>query len=1174
MGREQDTLISGSIINLPPLADLHDPRLPRAFKGWTEFSLNHAQQLSEIGIMKPRQVVDLAQEFSSTISKAIGVGIERSGLASISENKLVQLTDIVSGTGNRVIFMRHGEQSPPEWISSLTNPVLKKIRMMRDPFNRQDLLTNNGLVDVFVTALALLHVQVLTGRRTRIFSSENVRAKEAAYIISVVIPGSVVSPLEGLNCIIYKDEIDHPPVTEEDLMNDLPLGTMPWNPQLVDKLCKSPKSGMSQSEAIINTIGGLVEYADRKNGNKLAIVVTHNQQIAEVLKQVGKLEDPSIRFPELTMVVLNNTGLAILPRGVLGRTDLRLRDVEPISPLVHSFDQVDESILSRVGGKAANLVKMKKAGLPVPSGYCVTTDTHDYYIANGRLPGELITQIAGIKKVLGDKIAIRSSANCEDGTQLSMAGVFESFYVYHDEEIASAIEKIFRQSRSEEVAQFMAIHGKSVEDVKMGLIIQKLIEPETAGVMYTGINGDNLLIQYTDGFGARLVDGKTSGSAIIVNGNGEILESAGFESRPIPPVTIRQMSVYAGLIDGLFPGVPQDIEFANQDGVVHIVQTRTLTTGLGNVELNEIPEDCLEATKCQLRNLAAKEKQELGVKTAIFSDANYSELLPRPTEMDIGVYMYVWGGSDGMPGAKQIGHAGMGYLVGDQRTGIINYIGGRTYSSIARYASIYHIGFPETREEYFATLVNEYLDTVQEDPQRGAYPQMGLFLQDPTLVDLRMRYGNRSEEYFQVYQDFSTRMSKLADEYISNFHAKRLPEMKDFVRSMQEVGLGDMTNDQLRAQGIKILEHIRTVSFVDFVYAARLGFYYSQRLQDLLKQGLGLGSDDVQKMYSRLNQGLDGSAITEANIAIAIASSEEEALHIALPLVGHFSTGEMLEIRHRPLRDRPEALESYVKGIRQTGQYKEQFDGQREIRLATQQSLLVDLQGKKRDELRSVIKSSQTYMALRETVKYFFTKEYLLTRDVLEILGDRLILEDGDIYFLYPRELPQLVSNPNSMTHLIRARRQSFESYPKLNLPSVIRESDIDDLSLAVENNDDFTEAVGKFLAEGNQVEGVVVNLDEFGNLDSARVALEQYRAQDVPVILVATQLNLSHDPFISQAAGLVIENAGIVAHGAQRARELGKGAIGGIKSKQLRTGMKVFFDPVGRSVKRIDNYV
>ena len=317
MGKEQGTPVSGSIIDLSPIADLTDPRLPRAFKGWTQFRLNHAQEISQIGLLQPRQVVSLAQELSSTINGAIGVGTENSGFNIVSEEKVRKLTDAVSGEGNRVVFMRHGKQSPPEWISSLANPALQKIRMMRNPFNGRDLLTNNSLVDVFATALVLLHVQALTGRRTRIFSSENLRAKEAAYIISTVISGSLVSTLEGLSCIAYKDEVDQPPVTEEDLLIDLPLGTMPWDPQLVDKLCKRSKSGLSQSEIIISTIGNLVDYGDRKNGNKLAIVLTHNQQIAEVLREAGKLDDPSVRFPELTMVVLRNSGLFIFPRGVI-----------------------------------------------------------------------------------------------------------------------------------------------------------------------------------------------------------------------------------------------------------------------------------------------------------------------------------------------------------------------------------------------------------------------------------------------------------------------------------------------------------------------------------------------------------------------------------------------------------------------------------------------------------------------------------------------------------------------------------------------------------------------------------------------------------------------------------------------------------------------------------------
>ncbi len=849
-------------------------------------------------------------------------------------------------------------------------------------------------------------------------------------------------------------------------------------------------------------------------------------------------------------------------------------DLEARGGFLRSFEEVDNSMIPRIGGKAANLVRMRRVGLPVPAGYCIPTDVHDYYLENGNIPEGLTGEISQAKGILGGKVAIRSSANCEDGTDLSMAGVFQSHYVYRDEDIPKVVEQTYQQSRSEEVSRFMALHGKSAADVKMGLVIQELIEPEAAGVVYTGVNGNNILVQYIDDFGARLVDGETQGSSILVDEGSRIVESAGFETRPLSGSVVHQIVEHSRTIEGLFPGVPQDIEFAFKDGTVHILQARTLTADLGNVDLRETPEDALEGTKRKLRQLVAEEKRELGTPTAIFSDANYSELLPRPKEFDIGTHMYVWGGSDGIPGAKQLGHASMGYLVGAEAIPVISLIGGRTYFSIARSAGLYHIGFPETTQEYYATLVPEYLDAVQKDPEKGAYPQMGLYLQDPTLEDLQLRFGDRAQEYYQVYQTFAARMRGFADDYLTEFHNNRLPETTRFVEQIAQADIQSMSNEQLSDHAIGILEHNRTKSYVDFVNGARLGFYYSQRLQNLLQQNLGVEKDKAQRLYSRLNQGLDGSAITDANLAIADAATEEESLDVAQQLIGHFSTGEMLEIRHKPMRDDPDMLNSYVQGIRQTGDYRANFERQRGERIATQQEILLLVPVEDREEFAHVMQASQTYMAVRdrETAKYYLTKEYLYLRDTMELLGERAGLDSGDIYHLYPRELSQFASDPDSMLHLIRSRKQSFDNHTQLDMPTVIRESDIDSLSLLTDDEGVFTEATGKFLAEGPRVTGVIVNPDEFEDLDQVNAVMRQYQEQDILVILAATQMNLSHDPLIAQSAGLVIKNAGLVAHGAQRARELGKGAIGGITTKILKTGTEVLFDPETRMIKKTDN--
>lgn len=627
----------------------------------------------------------------------------------------------------------------------------------------------------------------------------------------------------------------------------------------------------------------------------------------------------------------------------------------------------------------------------------MTTDVYDYYAQNGTLPSDLILQLERIKEQLGGRVAVRSSANCEDGEELSMAGVFQSYYVRENDDIQEAVKRVYSHARSSEVAEFMALHGKQPSEIKMGLVVQRLIDPEWAGVVYTGVNGGNLLIQYVDGLGSVLVDGETHGSTILLNKDGSIRASTGFETRPISAGVIKQIRDSVATIENLYEGQPQDIEFASVDGELHILQARRLTADLGQVEIEETPEECLERSKLKFRQLATQEKRELGTQRAIFSDANFSELLPKPTEIDFGVFAYIFTGSDGVPGAIQLGRMEMGYPLGEESIGFMSYVGGRPYFSVARDAATFYAGFPKTRQEYFSTLVQEYLEAIQNDPSKGAYPEMGLYLQDPTLEDLKLRFGDKAPDYFQVYQDFVRGMRQQADGFLDQFKTREFIEMTNFAENNRAVDLSGMTNEELVTHCTGILEHLRTHSCANFVKSARLGFYYSQRLQSLLSERLRLGADESERVFARLSQGLDGSAITDVNVAIVDAETEKEALDLARQTVGHFSTGEMLEIRHQRLKDSPAALLAYVRGIRQSGQYREEFEKQKAERLITQQAILDSLPDPEKQEFEGVIQSTQIYMALRETVKYLFTQEYSLLRDALQVLGTRLGLEDDDI---------------------------------------------------------------------------------------------------------------------------------------------------------------------------------
>ncbi len=72
------------------------------------------------------------------------------------------------------------------------------------------------------------------------------------------------------------------------------------------------------------------------------------------------------------------------------------------------------------GGKAVNLGKLIRAGLPVPAGFAVSVGAFD---SMGKLTAESIKHIKAL--LAEDKIyAVRSSAAVEDAAEASWAGQF------------------------------------------------------------------------------------------------------------------------------------------------------------------------------------------------------------------------------------------------------------------------------------------------------------------------------------------------------------------------------------------------------------------------------------------------------------------------------------------------------------------------------------------------------------------------------------------------------------------------------------------------------------------------------------------------------------------------------------------------------------------------------
>ncbi len=91
--------------------------------------------------------------------------------------------------------------------------------------------------------------------------------------------------------------------------------------------------------------------------------------------------------------------------------------------MVRALGEVGYNQVALVGGKAASLGEMLRAGIPVPPGFVITTDAFQTGMTD-----ELKQEITEAYETLGvQRVAVRSSAVAEDSQEASWAGQLDSY---------------------------------------------------------------------------------------------------------------------------------------------------------------------------------------------------------------------------------------------------------------------------------------------------------------------------------------------------------------------------------------------------------------------------------------------------------------------------------------------------------------------------------------------------------------------------------------------------------------------------------------------------------------------------------------------------------------------------------------------------------------------------
>ena len=311
------------------------------------------------------------------------------------------------------------------------------------------------------------------------------------------------------------------------------------------------------------------------------------------------------------------------------------------------FSEIGKANLDQVGGKGANLGELTKADLPVPPGFVVTAEAYfDFLRSNGldkvikkllagldyedskklnqvakaiqdkimaaTMPTTLVNEIERAYRKLvvgfpgGFYVAVRSSATAEDLPNASFAGQQRTFLnMKGPGAVVKATQRCYASLFEARAIYYRAVNNFDHLEVGLAVPVQKMIQSEKSGIMFTMNPVDNNLevinIEAGWGLGEAIVSGSINPDRYLVSKKdlkiiskevfkqtwmikkvGEIdkhifVDRRYQEMQKLTDGEIIELAKYGVKIEEYYK-VPQDTEWAIEKGKIFFVQSRPVTT--------------------------------------------------------------------------------------------------------------------------------------------------------------------------------------------------------------------------------------------------------------------------------------------------------------------------------------------------------------------------------------------------------------------------------------------------------------------------------------------------------------------------------------------------------------------------------------------------------------------
>ena len=859
-----------------------------------------------------------------------------------------------------------------------------------------------------------------------------------------------------------------------------------------------------------------------------------------------------------------------------------------MSSYILSLQDIDKTKSKLVGGKGANLGELARIqGITVPDGFCISTEAFKRIIGESPTVDKLLDQLSlltaedrdkilalgnEIRKVIeeitipkdineeiterlkqpGEKnaYAVRSSATAEDLPTASFAGQQDTYLnIIGKDDILKHVSKCWASLFTERAIMYRIQNGFDHRKVYLSVVVQKMILPEVAGILFTAdpVTSSRKILSIDAGFGLgeAMVSGLVNADNYKVR-NGKItdkkistkklavyaLPNGGTKQQEIDPgrqddqaltdEQILKLGQTGRRIEEHF-GLPQDIEWCLEDGTFYIVQSRPVTT------LYPIPK--------------ANDWEN-----HVYVSVGHQQMMTDPIR-PLGIS--VWQ----LTAARPMFEAG-GRLFVDITMGLASQAGRQNLLDVLGHSD------PLIKD----ALINliDRGDFIKSDPNDKSEPGQIKSHKGMSSLDILADAGSDPAIVAELIKSSQTSLSTLKH----NIRAKSGLEVFYYI-------LEDMEQRRQRSSDLKnlsvIMAAIHASAWInenmnDWLGEKNVADALSQSVPNNITSEMGMELLDVAdlirpypEIIEYLQQVNDDNYLDEL-VQFEGGQQVLDAVNAFLDKYGMRCAGE-IDITRTRWSEKPGILVptilNNIKNL-EPGASKRKFEHGRQEALKKEKNLLARLKllpegEQKAEETRQMIDLIRNFIGYREYPKYDIVSRYFIYKEALIKEAERLVQanvlhEKEDIYYLTFEELQEVVRTNKTNYGIINERKDEQKIFEKLTPPRVIT-SDGEIVTGAYQREDLPPKALAGLAVSSGIIEG------------KARVILSMENADlDEGDILVTKFTDPSWTPLFVSIKGLVTEVGGLMTHGAVIAREYGLPAVVGVENatKLIKDGQKI----------------